>query len=244
MRSSNLVLAAALLTGNVAMAAPESTVVVKVSGKVADLPYRYYLEVQHKLRSYLPPEPRLVDLWFRVGYPALSESERDAYMPRNWAISIYSDSVDVAVPMRRGAYFSLPEIQTAYDEHGQIMLNDVERPWLGIWWTLRVPSSQRMAYADIRNARKQIAGIQRKLSAFSPPLKKVRNEPYDGIKACFHDGTGTIRVGGKPYSDANEGRCKVLFDDPALELGETSIEFSGPLDIVSFIDRRHYAAKK
>lgn len=219
-----------------------STVEVKASKRVAELPYRDYVEMQQQLQAYLPPGPKLVDLWFRVGLQGKPESERDAHLPKNLAVSVYSESVDAAVPVRRGAYFSLPQIQKAYDESGLILLGDVDRPWLGIWWTLRVPDGQRMTYADIRNAREQIAGVQAKISARLPRLKSVKREPYDGIKACFHDATGVILVNGKASADAAEGHCKVLFDTPALERG-ASIEFSGPLDVVSFIDRRYYSSK-
>jgi hypothetical protein len=50
-------------------------------------------------------------------------------------------------------------------------------------------------------------------------------------------------VNGSAYADAAEGHCKVLFDNPALAPA-ASIEFSGPLDVVSFIDRRYYSSKK
>ena len=145
--------------------------------------------------------------------------------------------------MRRGGYFSLPEIQAPYDERGDILLNDGARPWLGIWWTLRVPPGQRMAYADILKARAQIAGVQAKISAFAYPLKGVKRAKYDGIKACFHDATGAILVGGIAVADATEGNCKVLFNDRPLETRDASVEFSGPLDVVSFIDKRYYSDK-
>lgn len=216
---------------------------VKAPKRVAELPYRDYVEVQHQLRGYLPPGPKLVDLWFRIGLQGKAEAERDALMPQSLAVSIYSESVDVPIPLRRGAYFSLPDIQKAYDEGGVILFDDVDRAWLGLWWTLRVPAGRRMAYADIRKARGQVAGVQAKISALSLSLKGVKGEPYDGIKACFHDASGAILVNGSAYADAAEGHCKVLFDNPALAPA-ASIEFSGPLDVVSFIDRRYYSSKK
>ncbi len=71
-------------------------------------------------------------------------------------------------------------------------------------------------------------------------LKNVKREPYDGIKACFHDDSGAILVNGKSVADATEGRCKVLFSDPGRIADESSVAFSGPLDVVSFIDRSYY----
>jgi hypothetical protein len=232
-----------ILAAAATLALSDTQVEVKASKRVAELPYRDYVEVQHQLQAYLPPEPNLVDLWFRIGLQGKAEAERDALMPKSLAVSIYSESVDAPIPLRRGAYFSLPEVQKAYDERGLILFSGIDRPWLGIWWTLRVPEGRRMAYADIRKAREQIAGVQAKISAFSPRLKGVKREPYDGIKACFQDATGLILVNGSAYADAAEGHCKVLFDNPALALA-ASIEFSGPLDVVSFIDRRYYPSKK
>lgn len=237
-------MASSATSNNAAQEDAEAQGRTAAGGRISELRYRDHLEVQHQLHRYMPSEPRLVDMWFRAGYRGMSEPERDAYVPRGWAVAIRSRSVNVAVPMRRGAYFSLPEIQASYDERGDIMLNDGARPWLGIWWTLRVPPGQRMAYADILGARAQIAGVQAKISAFAYPLKSVKRAKYDGIKACFHDATGAILVGGIAVADATEGNCKVLFNDRPLEALDASVEFSGPLDVVSFIDRRYYSDKR
>jgi len=246
MRLPRLKLALATLAVPVLAAAQSTTpgtsaaVTVTASRAVGELPYRYFIEMQHHLERYLPPGPRLVDLWFRVGAPGMSEAERDVHQPQGWAIAVRSRSVDFTVPLRRGAYFSLPEIQDAYDERGEIVVNGTYRPWLSIWWSLRVPESRRMAWADILAARAQIKVVQRRISAFAAQLQHTRRSPYDGIKACFLDGGGAILVDGVALADAVEGDCKVLFldrDGPAR--GEV-VEFAGQLHIVSFVDRRYY----
>lgn len=246
MRLFRLALLAASLAG---CASPASSsdpqqaapVVVTASRTTAELSYRFFLGVQYELHQHMPPEPHLVDLWYRVGYPGMPETARDAHVAPERAVAVHSKSVKVTVPMRRGAYFSLPAIQDAYDEHAELVVSDTSKPWLGVWWTLRVPDSQRMAYGDIRRARAQIAAVQGKISAFSHRyLKEVKRQPYDGIKACFHDGGGAILVNGKEVADATEGRCKVLFSDPDRIADDSSVAFSGPLDVVSFIDRNYY----
>ena len=247
MRLLPLALLAAALAGCAAPAhsagqAPAvPTVVTTAARNTAELSYRFFLGVQYELHQHMPSEPHLVDLWYRLAYPEMKEAERDAYVPPAYAITVHAKSVRALVPMRRGAYFSLPAIQDAYDEDAALVVSDVSRPWLGVWWTLRVPDSGRMAYGDIRRARAQIATVQGKISDFSHPyLKNVKREPYDGIKACFHDDGGAILVNGKAVADATEGRCKVLFSDSRRIADDSSIAFSGPLDVVSFIDRSYY----
>lgn len=245
MRPSLLVLVAASLAAYTLPAFPAeavSAVVVTTAARDStELPYRYFLEVQHKLRQSMPPEPHLVDLWYRLGYPGTQEAVRDALVPSEGAVSVHGKSVRFTVPTRRGAYFSLPASQDAYDEHAQLVISGRPHPWLSVWWTLRVPDTGRMAYGDIRRARAQIAAVQRKISAFSPTyLKNIKRQPYDGIKACFHDDSGAILVNGRPLADATEGRCKLLFTDPGRIADDSSVAFVGPLDVVSFIDRDFY----
>lgn len=218
-----------------------STVVTTAARNTAELSYRFFLGVQYELHQHMPPEPHLVDLWYRLAYSGKTEAERDAFVPPGHAITVHGKSVRATVPMRRGAYFSLPAIQDAYDEEAALVFSDVDRPWLGVWWTLRVPISQRMAFGDIRRARAQIAAVQGKISAHSHEyLKNVKRQPYDGIKPCFHDDSGAILVDGKVVADATEGRCKVLFSAPERIADDSSIAFAGSLDVVSFIDRDFY----
>lgn len=216
---------------------------VNASGDYGELPYRYYVAAQRHLRRHLPKEP-LVDMWFRAAYPGMGEDQRDAFLPPGWALAIHSRSVDLEVPMQRGAFFRLPEIQEAWDEEATIMFREVNRPWLGIWWTLRVPAGQRIAYADIGRARQQIAGVQRGISLYDGHFKKFKRDRYDAIKACFHGGSGQIWVAGKLAENAVRGNCKILFTDPARISGTEVVEFDGPLSFVSFVDQRYYSQAK
>lgn len=248
---NTLVLAGACLLGAAAHAAgqeeeqPATRVDVSTSGDYGELPYRYYVAVQRQLRRHLPQQP-LVDMWFRPSYPGMGEDQRDAFLPPGWAVAVHSRSVDLEVPMQRGAFFRLPEIQEAWDEEATIMFRQVNRPWLGIWWTLRVPGGQRIAYADIGKAREQIAAVQRRISLHDRPfhLHKTKRNRYDAIKACFHGGSGQIRVAGTVIQDAVRGNCKILFTDPARVTGAEIVEFDGPLSFVSFVDQSYYHQAK
>ena len=124
------------------------------------------------------------------------------------------------------------------------MFRDVNRPWLGIWFTLRVPAGQRIAYADIGKARQQIAGVQRRISLNDRHFHKIKRDRYDAIKACFHGGSGQIRVAGQVHENAVRGNCKVLFTDPARVASTDMVEFEGPLSFVSFVDQRYYPQPK
>lgn len=212
---------------------------VSASGDYGELPYRYYVAAQRQLRRYLPQEA-LVDMWFRASYPGMGDDQRDAFLPPGWAVAVHSRSVDLEVPMQRGAFFRLPEIQEAWDEEATIMCKQVNRPGLGIWWTLRVPNGQRIAYAEIGKARQQIAAVQRRISLHDRHFWKVKRNRYDAIKACFHGAGGQVRVAGKLTQDAVRGDCKILFNDPARLSSADIVEFDGPLSFVSFVDQRYY----
>jgi hypothetical protein len=71
-------------------------------------------------------------------------------------------------------------------------------------------------------------------------LKDLRRERHDAIKACFLGAGGDILVGDHAVADATQGHCKILALDPARIASGEAIEFSGALDIVTFVDRRDY----
>ncbi|QYF91645.1 hypothetical protein KY495_12595 [Massilia sp. PAMC28688] len=193
----------------------------------------------------MPAESPRVDAWYRASFPGMSEAERDAYVPADNALTLVSRSTTVNIPIRRGAYFALPELQDAYDEKAKLLIGGERTVWVGVWWTLRVPDSRQVSYGDIVSARAQIAAVQNRISNYSPPmLKAVKRNPYDGIKACFHgDDGGAILVNGEARADAVDGSCKVLFSDSRIA-NDATIAFAGPVTAVSFIDRRFYTRSK
>lgn len=56
-------------------------VVTTASRDTAALSYRFFLGVQYELHQHMPPEPHLVDLWYRLSYSGMRETERDAHVP-------------------------------------------------------------------------------------------------------------------------------------------------------------------
>jgi hypothetical protein len=78
------------------------------------LPYRFYFDGQKRLRGYLPPAPRMLDMSYRISFTELPEPAQDAYEPAGWAISVLGDTVELDVPVRRGGYFAILDIPEAY----------------------------------------------------------------------------------------------------------------------------------
>jgi hypothetical protein len=54
----------------------------------------------------------------------------------------------------------------------------------------------------------------------------------------------TILIDGRPAADARVGNCSVLKFDPARARGGETIEFSGPLDIVTVVETKAYLHAK
>jgi hypothetical protein len=100
--------------------------------------------------------------------------------------------------------------------------------------------SSHFRYADLGKASRQIDTVKGKISAYHIGLKDLRRERHDAIKACFLGAGGHILVGDHAVADATQGHCKILALDPARIASGEAIEFSGALDIVTFVDRRDY----
>ena len=77
---------------------------------------------------------------------------------------------------------------------------------------------------------------------FDFSLRTEKLGKYDTLKACFLDAGGQLLIGGKNAADATIGNCALLKFDPARVSGTEGIEFAGPLDIVTIVEGRHYAA--
>jgi hypothetical protein len=62
-----------------------------------DCKYRDAYQLQRRVLSILPPEPRLIDFRIRVLFAGLNQVERDDFMPAKWGVAIVSDTVDHTV---------------------------------------------------------------------------------------------------------------------------------------------------
>lgn len=209
----------------------------------AELAYAGYIRDYSFLRKQLPEESRLIEIWERFHYASMSLADQDAYTPPHGGIAIVSQSVNETVPVRRGGYFILPQVGQAYLEEGTIQVRQaIDRHYHSMFvaFSLRLGADQRSSYAELGKASRQIDAVKDKISSYHLGLKDLKRERHDAIKACFLGAGGSILVGDRAMADATRGDCRILTLDPArIARGET-IAFSGPLDIVTFVDRRDY----
>lgn len=218
---------------------PASTVKVDGRRNPGDVPYKYFWEGQQQLRGFLPSRPRLLEFSYRILFTELTERQSDVYLPQSWGVSVVGDSVDQTIDVHRGGYFTLEYSQEAIDENAIIMFKEqTAMRSIGVNWVVQVGEGQRMPYADLRKAISEVHGVQSMITAGNQTLRTVKRTNYDGIKACFLTPDGEIHVGGVPGATGRVGNCLLLkYNAALLESGKT-IEFVGPLDIVTLVDTR------
>jgi hypothetical protein len=199
-----------------------------------DLRYVGFLSVWRFLHSILPPEPRVLDVRYRLSFTALSGPDRDSYRPEAWAVAIVGDSFDRPIEVERGGYFVLPELEQAIRENATIMFNaQTRRNTLDLAWKFRIGQGQTLSYADFARAFVEVGAVQKRISEHQLHLREEKNARFDGLKACFHPGEGRIEIDAKPAATTRTGSCQVLKFDPAMASGQARIAFVGPLDTVT-----------
>lgn len=222
---------------------PPDAVKVQARKNPGNVPYRFFIDGQKYLRGYLPAEPRMFDIMYRISFTELPLPEQDAYEPAGWSVSIVGDTVDQTVPVRRGGYFVLPEIAQAYEERATLMFREQSRrKTLEVGWIVRVGPEQRLPYTDFAKAMDEIHVIQKAMPFYHLSVRSEKHAKYDGIKACFRDPGGMALIDGKSAADATVGNCAVLKFDPAKARNGAIIEFNGPLNIVAVIETSGYMA--
>jgi hypothetical protein len=221
---------------------PPAAIKVVARKNPGHLPYRFFWDGQRKLDSYLAPEPRKVDMMFRISFTELPEPEQDAYLPQSWGVSVVGDTVDETVKVRRGGYFRLPDLPQAREEGATIMFNEQSRKKvLNVGWIVRIDGG-RLRYADFARAMHELRAVQKQISILSISMRTEKHARNDTLKACFLEAGGRLLLGGKPAADAMVGNCALLRFDPAKAASSEDIEFAGPLDIVTIVEGRHDAA--
>jgi hypothetical protein len=221
---------------------PSQAVKVVSRKNPGDIPYRGFLRMQRKLLSYLPPEPRKLDAMLRVSFTEMALSERDAYLPQSWGVSIVGDSVDETLALRRGGYFLLPELAQAYDEDATVMFKERSRKgWVDVGWIVR-NDGRHLRYAEFGQAMAELRAVQKQISVLSLGLRTEKYAHYDTLKACFLDAGGQLLIKGKPVADGTVGNCALLKFDPARSASGDEIEFAGALDIVTIVESGPYAS--
>jgi hypothetical protein len=215
----------------------------KVEEPYTEVDYGPYIRDYSYLRKQLPQESRLIEIWERFHYASMSLAQQDDYLPPRDGIAIVSNSVKATVPVRRGGYFILPQIGQAYLEDGTIQVRQaIDRQYHAMYiaFSLHLGADQRTSYADLGKASQQIDAVQGKISSFHHGLKDIKHQRHDAIKACFLDAGSAILVAGQAVVDGARGNCKLLALDRVRIASGEAIEFSGALDIVTFVDRRDY----
>lgn len=212
-----------------------SPIEIKRKKNPGDVPYVHFLKLQGLLQSYLPPEPRVIDPLLRLAFVGVHGPARDEYLPETWAVAIVGETVDHSVPVRRGGYFLLPDLEQAAREKATIMFNtQTRRRYISSVWKLRVREGQVLPYAEFAKAFDEVKSVQQKISRFHLDLRDERLARFDGLKACFLETGGRIEIDSQPAEAVTEGMCQILKFDPArASAGDASIAFIGPLDIVT-----------
>lgn len=200
-----------------------------------DLPYKSAFDTQELLKSYQPAEPRVIDLTLRLAFSDGSEKTQDAYHPETWAVAIVGDTVDQQVPISRGGYFLLPDLEQARKERATIMFNaQTFANRLETAWKLRIAPDNTLSYASFAEALQELRYVQDSIPWYRFGLRRIRNGVYDGLKACFIGPEGRIEIDGQPAATTPDGACQVLpFDADRLRAGPSTIAFVGQLDTVT-----------
>lgn len=205
-----------------------------------NLPYGHYFYDQQLLDRYLPPRPRMVDFLWRISFIELSEPEQDADQPKSWGVALVGDGFEQTLKIGRGGYFRLPELGVGRQD-ATIMFKEQSMPnVLKVAWVVKVGADQRLSYPEFREAIDEVHAAQLAMPFGYTPLKTERSARLDGLKACFLGAGGTLLVDGKPAADATVGHCSVLKFDPARAHSDQTIEFKGPLQIVTVVETAHY----
>ncbi len=225
-----------------ALAQAEAPRTIKVDGRrnPGDVPYKFFWEGQKQLRGWLPSEPRVLDFSYRILFTELTERQSDVYLPRSWGVSVVGDGFDEDIKVRRGGYFTLDYLQAALDDDDALIMfkEQTARRSIGVAWTVRVGAGQRIAYADLRKAISEVHAVQLMITPQNNSLRTLKRTGYDGLKACFLKPDGDIRIDGAPGATGRVGNCLLLKYDDKLQDSATTIEFVGPLDIVTLVETR------
>lgn len=228
-------LAALVHAGAAGGEAPPAPIFINARINPGNLPYADFYATQQLLRSYLPAEPRVIDLRLRLSFTELAGEQRDEYAAGDWGVAIVGDTVDHTVAMAKGGYFLLPDLPRAVDEHATVMFKTQTRKnYVEAAWMLKVGPGNTLAYADFARALDEVAALQKKIPWYRPELRDERLARFDALKACFADAGGRMEIDGKPVPTTRRGRCALLRFDPA-QAGKhaSAIAFVGKLENLS-----------
>lgn len=188
-----------------------------------DLPYKTMFRLQSDLLSYLPAEPRMIDMRLRVSFTAIDGPARDSYLPDTWAVAIVGDTVDEPIAVTRGGYYVLPDLKQAAAERATIMYNTQTRKnWVDVAWMVRTKENNTISYPDLARAFDEVRSTQDKMPWYRIAFRFEKKASFDALKACFTS-AGDILIDGQTADTITRGQCKLLKFDPARAAGPASL---------------------
>ena len=196
-----------------------------------NVPYAAAYKLQQRVMALLPPEPRVIDMRFRVVFASLSLQERDDFMPANWGVAVVGKTVDATIPMARGGYFLLPDLPVARSENAALMFNtQTEAKYLGSAWSLRVREGNLLPYRDFAKAIDEINSAKGNVGRNDWQLAEFRAMTFKGLRACFANAEGAVLLNGAASGAVARGRCWHLKFDAAMANADASLAFIGELE--------------
>lgn len=232
-----------LLGAPACVQAQTAPAVVTISSKKnpGNLAYSKFYSVQERLASYVPPEPRHIDMRLRIAFTGLSELERDDFAPTDSTIAIVGANFEQPVAVAQGGYFMLPKLEPAQSRDGEIMFNgQTRRGYIEVAWFVRVGATGRLAYRDFDEALREQRAVRRSIFWFDRSLAEERKNEFDAIKACFRDADARILIAAVAIASQVRGHCRLLPFDSALAQANPPIEFVGHLDALTLENSKKF----
>lgn len=214
--------------------AAASSVEIRSRKNAGDMPYLSAYQVQRRLLSLLPPEPRVTDVRMRVLFTSLSQAEQDDFMPATWAVAVVGTTFEQVVPVTKGGYFLLPEVPIASDEDATLMFNtQTKKKTLSAVWTVRPRDGNTLPYRDFARAIDEYEVVRRKIGVNELGMRQLRDHRPNALRACFANREGAILVDGADAGAVARGSCWLLQFDADKAGTPSLITFSGVLEALT-----------
>jgi hypothetical protein len=219
---------------NVSANATVDTVKVNSRKNPGNLPYLAFLKNQETLKSYFPPEPRLINYSNRMTFTELTESEQDSYEPKNWDVAVVGDTVDQLVPVSRGGYFVLPDIPEARKERAQIAFNSQTRKgWIGVAVHIKSEGNS-LPYSSFSQIFSEWKKVHDSISWYQFGFRNVKSWAPDSLKVCFAGASGGVLLDEIVATTQKRGRCQFLKFDAEMAKRNPLIRFQGEIENLTF----------
>lgn len=173
----------------------------------------------------------------------MDPAARAEFLPLQWGVAIVGKTVDAVVPMRRGGYFSVPQLAQAQarQEDAIVMFNaQARKNSVDLGWHVNVPESGRLGYRQFSQALEELKLAQAGIAWWDIPLAQEKKARFDALRACFSHPAGEILVDGQPAGRKLSEHCTLLAFDPEHITADPPIAFVGQLEHVTLDDSSSY----